>query len=397
MKSLLNLALCPAGRLDPAFPWTPEKAAGHYFGSLVRFFFGTFLFQGLFLAVVGVLIYYPDVYFSFVTTADTIKVLVITGLIGAGLTWLAAWLMARFYKRRLSVTTTTLYSIVGALALIDIVVVGCLALLPYYYDILTGLLRVMATPDGKPRLTFLMAMATICFVCGFGLQLRYIHRCLKADGLSLTGIMALNIDARRGKSRLATVWNVLWPVGLGYVIIYALANLVIAVLGAPHQATVELARSATGGNFLAFALMAVIGAPLFEEVIFRGFLFQIIRSSLRNDHSQLVQKLAPTEGRFLWLRQWTIRLGNLVRRVCHPVSSVVLKFLGRSPDLFGVVLSSAIFSLVHFQFHPSTLVLLFVLGCVHAELYRRTGSLWCSILLHGLNNCIDVVKIGLGG
>lgn len=88
-----------------------------------------------------------------------------------------------------------------------------------------------------------------------------------------------------------------------------------------------------------FALLAVVLAPLFEELFFRGFLFR---------------GLARSWG---WLP--------------------------------AAVVSAAAFGIAHLQL--SVFVPLFALGFALAWVYKRTGSLWTSISLHALFNGISLV------
>src|SRR5262249_15162111 len=115
----------------------------------------------------------------------------------------------------------------------------------------------------------------------------------------------------------------------------------------------------TGMALLVYALIASVGAPLFEELVFRGFLFNMLRSSLRGKNAMRL------------LRSGTVA------------------------DVTAIAASSAVFAVSHQQFHPTTLVLLFTLGCVHAELYRRSGSLPLSMLLHLTNNGLVMLSIAM--
>jgi membrane protease YdiL (CAAX protease family) len=39
------------------------------------------------------------------------------------------------------------------------------------------------------------------------------------------------------------------------------------------------------------------------------------------------------------------------------------------------------------------MLMLFGMGCVLAELFRRTGSLWTGIALHALNNAVATILL----
>ena len=106
----------------------------------------------------------------------------------------------------------------------------------------------------------------------------------------------------------------------------------------PRQETVELFRSSVKENrvgaMMSLTASAVVAAPLCEEIIFRGFFFGMLRP------------------------RW-----------------------GFIP---AALLSSAVFALLHGTL--SVFVPIFVVGVCLAYVYERTGSLYLSILYHGLFN-----------
>ena len=92
-------------------------------------------------------------------------------------------------------------------------------------------------------------------------------------------------------------------------------------------------------------ILAVVMAPLFEEIFFRGFLF----------------------------RGFSILVG-----------------LGD-----GACVSAAVFGIAHLQL--DVFVPLFALGLALAWVYKRTGSLWTSIAFHALFNGLSVLAWALTG
>ena len=84
---------------------------------------------------------------------------------------------------------------------------------------------------------------------------------------------------------------------------------------------------------------AVLGAPFFEEIIFRGFVYTTIR------------------------KHWGITS--------------------------GLIVTSIIFSLFHMNFLQFFYI--FGLGIALAIVYEATSSLWFSILLHSLNNAVALI------
>lgn len=98
---------------------------------------------------------------------------------------------------------------------------------------------------------------------------------------------------------------------------------------------------------VAFALCAVVGAPVFEELCFRGLVFAA---------------LARTSARRGW-------------------AAVPVATLG----------SALLFALVHLE--PVRIPVLFTIGLVLSLLRARTGRLGASIVAHSLNNLIAVLGL----
>lgn len=222
------------------------------------------------------------------------------------------------------------------------------------YRIAMPIFRLLADEEGRLYQHVTMSIVVASFLCGFGLQVKYLSRKLLAKDQSWRRILSLNADALRGSWWGATFWAVLWRSLGAFALIKALEVLALLVLPPPVQPTAELAKTLFGGSLLAFGLLAAVGAPLFEETVYRGFFLNSLRSSLR--------------------ASWSPALA----------------------DLGAVLLSAAVFSVAHFQFHPTTLILLFLHGCVLGELYRRSGSLYCPMLVHAMNNGLSVAILALG-
>lgn len=140
-------------------------------------------------------------------------------------------------------------------------------------------------------------------------------------------------------------WRLL-PLGLGF----AMATLLSLVLAgnliapwwpfrdAPQQGLLDLLARARGLELGAFFLTAVVLAPLFEEILFRGTLLP-------------------------WLQQrFTSRLGP------------------RIGTGVALALSAVLFGLTHLE--PGGLPTLILLGACLGWAYLRSGSLWVPILIH---------------
>ncbi len=147
-------------------------------------------------------------------------------------------------------------------------------------------------------------------------------------------------------SRGPASWNFVRPfpmawVGRGYLLCYPIVLTVNAIIGrlrgqAPESVNplLEQFMQATPLRLLALACLVVVVGPVFEELLFRGWLLGSLRES------------------------WG--------------------------DSKALVFSSVLFALIHGD--PWATPALFVLGMVFGGVYLKTGSLFGSILLHGMWN-----------
>jgi len=94
-------------------------------------------------------------------------------------------------------------------------------------------------------------------------------------------------------------------------------------------------------------LLLVVLAPLSEELLFRGFIF-----------------------------------GGLAPSVVGPIGAIVL--------------SSAIFAVIHVQYSWLIMTQIFIYGCVFGVVRWRSGSLWPPMIAHGLINGLAAVMFFLG-
>jgi membrane protease YdiL (CAAX protease family) len=129
-----------------------------------------------------------------------------------------------------------------------------------------------------------------------------------------------------------------WTVPLGLIAVYAV-SVVHDIIVRPEQQEIVSQFPRSGAGVALFILVAVIMAPLFEEVVFRGFLFRGFANS--------------------WGWVW------------------------------GALASAGIFGIAHLQL--DLFVPLATLGFILAWAYKRTGSLWTCITMHGLFNTIAVL------
>jgi membrane protease YdiL (CAAX protease family) len=195
------------------------------------------------------------------------------------------------------------------------------------------------------KLFVMMALQLVLQVVGFGAAIWFLKS--RIPGSTLTEVTSFNLKTLGGR-----YWKAFVAGFLGYICAIALTALYLQVFpinGAPHDPAAELGRTLSGGALVLFAVSTMFLAPLLEEIVFRGFFFNMLRSSFRN-------RLPAGIG-----------------------------------DFSAVVVSGAIFAAVH-----GTLTgfpMLFIIGMVLAEVYRRTGSLHASIAMHFINNTVVTVML----
>ena len=122
-----------------------------------------------------------------------------------------------------------------------------------------------------------------------------------------------------------------------------------------HNPANEIADKLSGPALLIFALGAAIAAPILEEILFRGFIFNIVR--------HLVGKISAS------------RAGQAIAAVT------------------AVIVSSALFAAAHGS--ATAFPGLFLMGVVMAEVYRRTNNIYASIAVHMVNNTVAMIVIAL--
>ncbi len=238
--------------------------------------------------------------------------------------------------------------IAGSFAPILVFIAGLLFLKRFNEPLLGSLLGA----NQENSMTVVVAMTIMSFLCGFGLQVWYVARSLRADGLSLRTLLALNLDALNG-----SWWAATWRAGLTVVLAITATQLVhlLPFLPEPKQDTAQFISSLSGWQLVAVAWLVAIAAPVLEEIVFRGFLFNMLRTQLKRGFA----------GRLLGGQN--------------------------GADWAASILSAAMFAAAHLQ--PSALPGLFIFGLLLAQLYRRSGSLVCPIIAHAINNSLAVVLL----
>jgi hypothetical protein len=170
-------------------------------------------------------------------------------------------------------------------------------------------------------------------------------------------ILALSLPAlaRRTPAQLglrAPRWSDLaWGVGGAVAMLIAMSAVAAIQETVLHlkadEVQVHLLRQAHGPLLVAFALIACAGAPIFEELTFRGFIF-----------------------------------------------NALLRYM---PVWLAVTLSAVLFGLAHWQpGNAGAIVPLIFGGAVLAVVYYRSGSLVASMMTHGLFNAFTVAAVAFG-
>lgn len=202
-------------------------------------------------------------------------------------------------------------------------------------------------------LLIIVCMALVCFITGFAAEVWYIRRKLKIEKFSFKKTLALNLESLKG-----SWWAATWRALVAFVFVVAITQVVEIALPVSHVSdpAAEFAKSLSGIPALLFVFLGVIVAPLVEEIVFRGFLFNALRTSFRSEKG----------------------LG-------------FFRHAGLG-DLAASLTSGVVFGLFHMNFMQfpalnwAALPIYTVTGMVLAESYRRSGTLWVPILVHAFNN-----------
>lgn len=191
----------------------------------------------------------------------------------------------------------------------------------------------------------LTILSVATFVSGFGMQLFCIRRAVHLENRRLRDVLSLNLKSLNGS------W--LKAIGLGvvtYVLALACEQLVGQIYTIPStDPTANFIKTLGGSALYLMVALAVMG-PFVEEVIFRGFLYNIVA---KYTSSRLTSATAA--------------------------------------NLTAVIGSAAVFGLMHMNF--AALPFYMVLGAVYAESYRRSGTLVVPIVAHVLNNSVIAISL----
>lgn len=157
--------------------------------------------------------------------------------------------------------------------------------------------------------------------------------------VTVTGRLSRATFGLRRPPSLAAAAGIIAGTYVGFLVLTGIWTTVLGI-DQPQQTLDELGTKDSTGSLIAVAVLVCVAAPIAEEVLFRGLIFTSLR-----------------------------RINVVV----------------------AVVVTGAIFGLVHFDGSSASVGYLLPLGCLGAALcviYYKTGSLLPCIALHALNNSI---------
>ncbi|MCZ2342421.1 MAG: CPBP family intramembrane metalloprotease [Bacteroidales bacterium] len=186
-----------------------------------------------------------------------------------------------------------------------------------------------------------------------------------------------------------------WPTSHVVVFaIYTLCLLILAALGEepnPHPFSQLMQSEAGPGTLLLLGLLACVLAPLVEEFLFRGVLFDW--SVQRQRHSWVILTFAILLTLASGQIYAVLFLGILC--VAYGGWEKTTRRIGcRTPSRITntVYATSALFAAVHSGVWPSPIPL-FALGLFLGTLRARTGGIAAGVALHGLFNAVSYVYL----
>lgn len=147
----------------------------------------------------------------------------------------------------------------------------------------------------------------------------------------------LGLSAQRTHLRLGFV------AGLASLVTASLMAIVVTRFTGPISSNAgDVGLNQTGIVLVLFVVMAMFGAPIVEEIAFRGMLYGALAKAHVNEH-------------------------------------------------LVVVITALVFALFHFE--PKRFLILFVIGIILGEVRRRTGSTSAAIVAHVVNNAPAAIFI----
>ena len=219
----------------------------------------------------------------------------------------------------------------------------------------TAFLSIVADLSGK-------VAGILAIVAGLGL-------------LSVFGFRQIGLERRRlslGVIGGAATLFILYPlIQLSAILIEYLVRLFGWRQAEPHQVLQILGRAPNRWLAVTCIVLAVIVAPVLEELFFRG----LLQTSLAR------------------LFDWGIALFQQMLRgrgLTDDLDGLAISSRARILARWGaIIVTAALFAAVHFE--PTFLAPLFVLAVGLGYAYERTGNLWVTITAHALFNTAQIV------
>jgi membrane protease YdiL (CAAX protease family) len=146
-----------------------------------------------------------------------------------------------------------------------------------------------------------------------------------------------------------------WAI-VGYFLVLIFDAIYMALpVAAPHVPSSDFAQTLGGSALIIFGLGAALTGPFFEEILFRGYAYNMFGQSFRSRFAS----------------------GST--------------FASIAATVLATLLSAALFSAMHMTL--SAFIPLFMFGVINAEVYRRSGNIYAPMLVHFFNNGMVAVMM----
>ncbi len=163
----------------------------------------------------------------------------------------------------------------------------------------------------------------------------------------------------------------------------------------PLQETARQFVDSNPAERILFALMAVIAAPFFEELLFRAILFPALLKRIGLVGSTLlVSSLFALLHFHFFIFLILFGLASIFCVLCWPSRNQWMILVTRVM-LALVLCLSAYITFRSGNFHSFTALMILSIGTCLA--YLRSGSLWTSIGMHAIFNAVTLVSLNLAG
>lgn len=204
-----------------------------------------------------------------------------------------------------------------------------------------------------------------------GLTLRHAARSLRGGLIGFLGIFPIVLLVGLGVTALHLAMD--WP------------------QPEPHDLLKTLGMSDTVSSKLLLVLMAVVVAPVSEEILFRGLIQTFLvrafsgRSGVVPPRGfEAIETTAPLDD------AGTARVGAV--EAAAPVA--IRRRVQVTARWAGVGVTAALFALVHTE--PAFFPPLFILALGMGYAYERTGNLWVPIVMHAAFNGVQITLFLIG-